>query len=64
VSEQQQIRQPMMMQQPGQQPPQPRMRMAGAQPGLPATQQNLGQPTLSFNVSPADDHGNLGFDLQ
>jgi len=57
---QQQMRQPMMMQQPGQPP---RMRVVGAQPGLPTPQQNLGQPGLTFNI-PTDEHGNLGFDIQ
>jgi len=59
---QQQMRQPMMMQQPGQQA---RMRMPGAvpQPGLQAPQQNLGQPGLTFNVPSTDEHGNLNFDI-
>ena len=55
------MRQPMVMQQAGQQP---RMRMVGAQPGLTAPQQNLGQPGITFNIPSADDHTNLGFDIQ
>jgi len=57
------MRQPMMMQQPGQPG---RMRMPGAPqpPGLQASQQNLGQPGLTFNVPATDEHGNLSFDIQ
>jgi len=55
------MRQPMMMQQQGQPA---RMRVVGTQPGLPAQQQNLGQPALNFNVPSADEHGNLNFDIQ
>jgi len=55
------MRQPMMMQQQGQPP---RMRMVAAQPNLPAPQQNLGQSGITFNIPPADEHGNLPFDIQ